>query len=106
CQAPSVKVTKTAEATVVDGATIHYSITVLNNGTVGLENLVITDTMCPYSTYNNTASPAAFSEPAIGANGTVVWHLASLASGASQVFTFPAKASLAAGGTSCSHTQQ
>ncbi len=106
CQAPSVKVTKTAEATVTDGSIIHYSITVLNNGSAPLENLVITDTMCPYSTYNDNATPAAFSEPAVGANGKVVWHLGALAQGASQVFTFQAKASLAAGGASCATSSQ
>ena len=106
CQAPSVKVTKTAESTVPDGGDIHYSITVQNNGLVDLENLVITDTMCPYSTYNNNASPTVFTAPAIGANGTVVWHLPALAAGASQTFTFQAKASLAAGGTSCATSSQ
>jgi hypothetical protein len=105
CQAPSVKVTKTAEATVADGAIIHYSITVLNNGSAPLEHLIITDTMCPYSTYNDNATPGPVSEPAVGANGTIVWNLAALAPGASQVFTFQAKASLAAGGGACPQTQ-
>ncbi len=105
CQAPSVKVTKTAETQVADGAIIHYTITVQNTGAVGLENLVITDTMCPYSTYNDNASPAAFSEPAVGAKGPIVWHLGALAPGASQVFTFQATASLAAGGLACPTTQ-
>jgi uncharacterized repeat protein (TIGR01451 family) len=102
CSAPNIKVTKTGETLVTDGDIIHYEIKVENTGDVDLEDVVITDQMCSYTTYNDNATPAPFSEPAIGAeDGTIVWKLALLAKGATATFTFQAKASLAAGGAQC-----
>jgi hypothetical protein len=68
---------------------------------VDLQDVLITDTMCKYSLYNDHADPAAFSEPAVGVNGTVTWKVALLGKGESRTFKFEAKASLAAGGASC-----
>jgi hypothetical protein len=72
-----------------------------NPGEVDLQNVVVTDTPCPYSQYNDHADPVPFSEPAVGANGQVVWHIDLLEKGGSRTFKFEAKASLSAGGASC-----
>ncbi|MEO6029058.1 MAG: FlgD immunoglobulin-like domain containing protein, partial [Candidatus Binatia bacterium] len=101
CKLPIIKVKKAAESLVNDGGIIHYTIIVENAGEVDLQNVLITDTMCKYTVYNNHANPAAYAEPAVGQNGVVIWKIALLKKGESQAFTFEAKASLAAGGASC-----
>jgi hypothetical protein len=101
CLVPVIKVTKSAESLDTDGDIIHYTIVVENPGEVDLQNVVVTDTPCPYSLYNNHADPAPFSQPAVGANGPVVWHIDLLEKGGSRTFKFEAKASLSAGGASC-----
>ena len=101
CEQPLIRVTKSAESLVTDGEIIHYTITVENPGDVDLQNVVVTDTPCSYSVYNDHADPAPFSEPAVGGTGQVVWHIALLEAGGSRTFRFEAKASLSSGGASC-----
>ena len=105
CKVPMLKVKKAGESTVADGGIIHYTIIVENPGDVDLQNVVITDTMCRYTVYNDHANPAAFSEPAVGQNGVVVWKVDLFKAGESRAFTFEAKASLAACGTPAARTR-
>jgi uncharacterized repeat protein (TIGR01451 family) len=102
CQTPSIDVEKTAESQVNDGDTIHYVITVTNNGPVALENIVVTDELCDYVRYADSAVPTPFSEPAVGSGGSVVWHIASLGVGQSVELRFNATADAAFGGGNCS----
>ena len=101
CKLPEIKVKKAAESVVNDGEIIHYTIIVENPGEAPLQNVTITDPLCPYTVYNDHANPQPTSEPAVGANGTVTWVIPTLAKGESMALTFEAKASLSTGGASC-----
>src|SRR5205814_1462652 len=67
-----------------------------NNSQTAVTNIVVSDPLPAGFTYVGlSASPAAFSAPTAGTNGTVVWHLASLgAGGSSQTFTVDAIATV------------
>jgi uncharacterized repeat protein (TIGR01451 family) len=101
CDTPQIDVEKTAESEVANGATIHYVITVTNPGPVALENVTVTDELCPYVRYADSASPNPQSEPAVGSGGSVVWQIASLAVGQSVQLTFNATADVLFGGGTC-----
>src|SRR6185436_3983951 len=78
--------------------------TVTNPGPTALDNIVVTDELCPYVRYADTASPAPFSEPAVGSGGSVVWHISSLSVGQSVELRFNATADVAFGGGACPST--
>ena len=103
CQSPQIDVEKTAqEQSIPNLGTIHYTITLKNpSATVALENIVITDHLCSYAKYDNNATPAPFSAPAVGSGGDVVWHVASLDPGATLTFTFQVIGDVAFGGGAC-----
>ncbi len=104
CQTPQIDVEKTAESAVANGATIHYVITVTNPGPVALENVTVTDQLCPYVRYANSAVPTPQSEPAVGSGGSVVWNIAALAVNQTVQLTFNATADVAFGGGQCPTT--
>jgi uncharacterized repeat protein (TIGR01451 family) len=104
CETPDIDVEKTAESSVPNGGTIHYVITVSNPGSTPLENVEVTDELCPYARYAGNANPAPFSEPAVGSGGSVVWHIASLGANESVQLTFEATADVAFGGGQCPTT--
>jgi uncharacterized repeat protein (TIGR01451 family) len=106
CQVPQIDIEKVAtEASIPNLGTIHYTITLKNpSATVTLENIVVTDHLCSYAKYANNANPATFSDPGVGNNGDVVWHVAVLAPGAQQVFTFEVTGDVVFGGGTCPST--
>jgi uncharacterized repeat protein (TIGR01451 family) len=101
CETPHIDVEKTAESSVANGATIHYVITVTNPGPTALDNVVVTDELCPYVRYADSASPNPSSEPAVGSGGTVEWHIASLAVNQTVQLSFNATADVLFGGGTC-----
>ncbi|MEO6596854.1 MAG: FlgD immunoglobulin-like domain containing protein, partial [Planctomycetota bacterium] len=109
CAAPQIDVEKVAqEATVANGGTIHYTITVRNpSASVTLENVRVVDDLCAYARWTGVSNPAPFSAPAVNSVGGIVeWRFASLAPGAEQVITFQVTADIAAGGGVCPTTVQ
>jgi len=106
CQAPQIDIQKTAqEQWIPNLGTIHYTITLKNpSSTVALENIVITDHLCSYAKYDNNATPAPFSAPAVGQGGDVVWHVAELAPNGTLTFTFQVIGDAAFGGGACPGT--
>jgi len=94
CDTPQIEIDKqVSPAGLVDqGALLSYTITVTNpSKDIAAENIVVTDVLCDEVLYADNASPAPASAPTPGSSGTVVWNLASLAPGASAVFTFDAR---------------
>ena len=93
---PQIEVDKSVspEGPVEQGAILTYTIVVRNPSQTGVavENVVVTDVLCDETLYAGNASPAPTSEPALGANGSVVWNVAGvIAAGESRTFTFQAK---------------
>jgi uncharacterized repeat protein (TIGR01451 family) len=90
-----LSVTKSGQASVAAGANITYTITVANNGASNANTVQLTDTLPANTTFvsNTQNSGPAFgcTNPAPGSAGTVTCNLASLASGASAVFTLVIK---------------
>jgi uncharacterized repeat protein (TIGR01451 family) len=73
------------------GTTLHYTIKVTNpSKSVALENVVVTDPLCDEVTFLGNAVPAPSSGPNVGANGTLVWNLGTIAAGGSVTITFDA----------------
>jgi len=93
CQTPDVQISKVADpAGAVDmGTTLHYTITVTNpSKTVGLDNVVVTDDLCQYETFQGNSTPATASAPAVGSTGQIKWNLGSIPANGSSTITFDA----------------
>jgi uncharacterized repeat protein (TIGR01451 family) len=90
CRAPKIEIEKEADAQVVVGERIHYTITLRNpSSTVTLENIEVCDDLADGATWVGNANPAPASQPSVGSTGgRVCWNVASLAPGASMTFTF------------------
>jgi uncharacterized repeat protein (TIGR01451 family) len=97
CTTPKIDVKKTAETQVSNAGIIHYCITVKNPGTVGLENVKVTDDLCSSAKYHGNATVTPVSAPAIGQSGNIVWNLGTLAPGQTKTIRFEAKASIDCG---------
>ena len=90
-----LEVEKTGPATVTAGTQAVYTITVTNNGPTTATNVVVTDTLPTGMTFASSV-PA----PASQVGRAVTWSpIASLANGASQVFTLTANVSPSASGS-------
>src|SRR5262249_15028781 len=102
-----VGVTKSGPATITAGNNIAYNITVANSAPTFAQNLTLTDALPARTTFISLAASAgsSCSSPAIGGTGTVSCTIATLASGASAVFTLVFQAGVSiAGGTIISNT--
>jgi uncharacterized repeat protein (TIGR01451 family) len=64
------------------GQSLVYTITVTNAGPSAGSGVVVTDPL-PQGTTFSSATPAPFSAPPVGAAGTVLWNIGTLASGSS-----------------------
>ncbi|MFZ2492275.1 MAG: hypothetical protein WA208_12405, partial [Thermoanaerobaculia bacterium] len=87
---PNVEIAKTASAlNHAPGGTFSYTITITNSGAGPAGNVVVTDTLPTYLSFNGavTDSPVAGSISVVGT--TLTYTLATLASGASATLTLP-----------------
>jgi uncharacterized repeat protein (TIGR01451 family) len=85
-----VSITKTTQATTVaPGGPMTFTITAHNNGPAAASSVVVTDTLPATLLFQSLVVPAGFNctTPAAGATGTITCNAASLANGASAVFT-------------------
>jgi uncharacterized repeat protein (TIGR01451 family) len=103
-----VSVTKTdTPDPVQSGNNITYTITVTNSGPSDAQSLSLSDTVPANTTFVSATAPAGWSAttPAVGGTGTVTFTAASLASGASSVFTLVVNVTAAtADGTTITNT--
>jgi uncharacterized repeat protein (TIGR01451 family)/fimbrial isopeptide formation D2 family protein len=74
-------------ATVNPGGTITYTVTVTNNGPATATNVVVTDTLPAGTTFTSASNGGTQAAGVVTWNSTTTPALASLANGASQVFT-------------------
>ncbi|HEX9459160.1 MAG TPA: hypothetical protein VGA84_08455, partial [Thermoanaerobaculia bacterium] len=87
--------TSTPVTTVNQNDIVQFQMVVTNNSQTTCTNLVVSDPLPAGFTYQS-ATPAPFSAPSVNTNGTVIWHLSSLAlNGGTQTFTINAKATQA-----------
>ncbi|MBW7885993.1 MAG: DUF11 domain-containing protein, partial [Caldilineaceae bacterium] len=78
---PDLLIQKTSNTmTVAPGSQVTYTISYQNSGNAPATNVRITDSIPLGFTYVN-ATPAPFSAPLVGAGGTVVWDLGTVAAG-------------------------
>jgi uncharacterized repeat protein (TIGR01451 family) len=84
-------------ATVATGTNLTYSITVTNNGPNNADTVTLTDNLTGNTTFvsNSGASGWNCTNPAVGSAGAINCTIATLASGATAVFTVRAKVSCA-----------
>ena len=95
-------ITKTSPTTTApQGSTINYTITVTNNGPSAASAVTMTDALPATLLFQSIAIPAGFNctTPAVGASGTITCTGASLANGASAVFTLAVKVAPTATGS-------
>ncbi len=95
CGVPEVSITKDnglgVDECVANGSTVTFTLHVENTGPTDLTDITVTDVIdCAYAGYvGGSASPAATTEPADGATGTLEWNLPGpLAPGATLDFTY------------------
>jgi len=76
----------------IPGACLRYQITVTNNGTAPVTNVVVNDDTPPNTTYSSTVPASTtvgtITAPANGAAGTISANVGTLGPGQSVVVTF------------------
>jgi uncharacterized repeat protein (TIGR01451 family) len=95
-------ITKTTPTTIApQGSTIIYTITVTNNGPSAASTVTMTDALPASLLFQSIAAPAGFNctTPSVGVTGTITCTAATLANGASAVFTLGVKVSPTATGS-------
>jgi uncharacterized repeat protein (TIGR01451 family) len=95
-------ITKTTPTTLApQGSTIIYTITVTNNGPSAASTVTMTDALPASLLFQSIAAPGGFNctTPGVGVTGTITCTGATLANGASAVFTLAVKVSPTATGS-------
>jgi uncharacterized repeat protein (TIGR01451 family) len=83
----------TASDSAAAGATLAYTITLINNGPDSASNVVVTDTLPAELLFQSIVIPAGFScsTPAVGATGTVTCTASTFPNGSTANFTLVVK---------------
>lgn len=101
-ESADLEITKTtAAAGAPIGSTYAYTITVTNHGPDDADNVVMTDTLPASLLFRSITEPAGFdcTTPAVGATGTITCTAATMADGATTVFTLVVEVAAGASGT-------